>query len=520
MFRNYFKTAYRNLIRNKSYSFINIAGLAVGIAVCLIIFLIISFETSFDNFHKDSAQIFRVLTENNDPDGTSHNSGVPFPTTDALKNDFPTATVFPVFAGYNEQILVLNADGTIHKKLKEENGIYHSTPEFFQVFNFPLIDGSALSLKDPNTILLTQATAEKYFGDYKLAMGRTIKLNNYRIYKITGIIRNPPANTDFQMHAVLSYSTIKPDYAKQDWRSTNSSHGMFMKVPAGVSESTLTRQLRAFIKRYRKPENKYENSMVAQSIDKIHYDEDSGNLLGRSISPKLIDMLKLIALFILVIACVNFINLSTAQAVNRSKEVGVRKVLGSNRTQLQLQFYCETIIIVLLSVALAIGITIAALPGINSILELALTFAVNTKLILFIVAIIIAVSITALAGFYPSIVLSRFNPINALKSKRTINNTKGISLRRGLVVFQFIIAQALIIGTLIIVQQMNYFMNQPLGFDKDAIVNVPFRPNNTGSKLTDYLRQQLLSVNGVQAVSFSSNTPVEDDNDMWTTFKF
>ena len=153
-------------------------------------------------------------------------------------------------------------------------------------------------------------------------------------------------------------------------------------------------------------------------------------------------------------------------------------------------------------------------------LELSLSFNIlsNPAIILFLLAVTIVV--TALAGFYPSIVLSRFNPVNALKSKLTANTAKGISLRRGLVVFQFIIAQALIIGTLIIVQQMNYFMNQPLGFDKDAIVNVPFRPDSTGSKLTDYLKQQLLSVNGVQAVSFSSNTPVEDDNNMFTTFKF
>ena len=275
MFRNYFKTAYRSLIRNKSYALINIAGLAVGIAVCIIIFLIITFETSFDNFHKDEDQIFRVITEGHGPDGINTSSGVPFPTPDALKNDFPTATVIPVYAGYNEQILVLNADGSIHKKLKEETGIYHSSPEFFQVFNFPLIDGSALSLKEPNTVMLTKATAEKYYGDYKLAMGRTIKFNNDRIYKVTGIIQDPPANTDFQMHAIMSYTTIKPDFQRDDWRSVNSSHGVFMKVPAGVSESTLTRQLRAFLKRYRPPQNTYENSMIAQTIDKIHYDEEA-----------------------------------------------------------------------------------------------------------------------------------------------------------------------------------------------------------------------------------------------------
>jgi len=174
---------------------------------------------------------------------------------------------------------------------------------------------------------------------------------------------------------------------------------------------------------------------------------------------------------------------------------------------------------VLSAVVLSAIITILALPYLNQLLELSLSFNLlsNPAIILFLLAVTIVV--TALAGFYPSVVLSRFNPVNALKSKLTANVTKGISLRRGLVVFQFIIAQALIIGTLIIVQQMNYFMNRPLGFDKDAIVNVPYRPDSTGGKLTDYLKQQLLS-NGVQAVSFSSNSPIEDDNNMFTTFKF
>jgi ABC-type antimicrobial peptide transport system permease subunit len=259
---------------------------------------------------------------------------------------------------------------------------------------------------------------------------------------------------------------------------------------------------------------------MVQSLSDVHYDTETGNYSNKTISHELLNVLWLIAAFILLIGCVNFINLSTAQAVNRAKEVGVRKVLGSNKFQLQSQFIIETFLIVTSAVVLAAGITMLALPYVNRLLELSLSFNIlnNFATILFLLTVIIVV--TALAGFYPSIVLSRFNPVNALKSKLTVNAAKGISLRRGLVVFQFIIAQALIIGTLIIVQQMNYFMNQPLGFDKDAIVNVPYRMDTTGGKHADYLRQQLLGVNGVQAVSFSSNTPVEDDNDMWTTFKF
>jgi ABC-type antimicrobial peptide transport system permease subunit len=251
----------------------------------------------------------------------------------------------------------------------------------------------------------------------------------------------------------------------------------------------------------------------------VHYDAAAGNYSNKIISHELINVLWLISAFILLIACVNFINLSTAQAVNRAKEIGVRKVLGSNKSQLRVQFIIETFLIVTSAVLLAVLITLLALSSLNRLLELSLSFTIliHPATIFFLLAVTIGV--TVLAGFYPSVVLSGFNPIHALKSKLTAKTTKGISLRRGLVVFQFIIAQVLIIGTLVIVQQMNYFMNQPLGFDKDAIVNVPYRPDSTGGKLTDYLKQQLLS-NGALAVSFSSNSPMEDDNNMFTTFKF
>ena len=284
-----------------------------------------------------------------------------------------------------------------------------------------------------------------------------------------------------------------------------------------MSANNFNQQLSAYTRKVQPADSK--DSYIIQPLNAVHYDAAAGNYSNKTISHQLLNVLWLIAAFILLIACVNFINLSTAQAVNRAKEVGVRKVLGSNRSQLRIQFIVETSLIVTIAVILAAVITILALPYVNQLLELSLSFNILTNPTVILFLLVVTIVVTVLAGFYPSIVLSRFNPVNALKSKLAGNATKGISLRRGLVVFQFVIAQALIIGTLIIVQQMNYFMDQPLGFDKEAIVNVPYRPDSTGVKLTDYLKQQLLS-NGVQAVSFSSNSPMEDENNMFTTFKF
>src|SRR5436190_1577892 len=537
MFKNYFKTAFRSLSRNRNYTIINIAGLAVGIAVCMMIFIIIQFHTSYDDFHKNKDRVYRVLTESHHADvaTVSYGKNVPFPMPTGLKAAFPQLEqVTPIYASHNDELQVLDANGTPVKNFKEQNGVFYTEPSFFKIFDFPLLAGSYESLKDPNNILVTKEIAETYFGDWKTALGKTIKLPGFYsigpglfqfppiLLKVSGILATIPPNTDLQLKLVVAYGTDftgdeKYGFQQPDWKGTNTDFGCYVLLPPNISVDNFNQQLRAYARKVQSPDDK--DSYIVQPLSAVHYDTQTGDYSNKTISHELLNVLWLIAAFILLIACVNFINLSTAQAVNRAKEVGVRKVLGSNRSQLRIQFIVETFLIVTIAVILAAVITILSLPYVNQLLELSLSFNVLTNPAVILFLLVVTIVVTVLAGFYPSIVLSRFNPVNALKSKLAGNATKGISLRRGLVVFQFVIAQALIIGTLIIIQQMNYFMSQSLGFDKDAIVNVPYRPDSTGVKLTDYLKQELLS-NGVQAVSFSSNSPIEDDNNMFTTFKF
>jgi putative ABC transport system permease protein len=527
MLKNYFKTAFRNLVRNRNYAIINIAGMAVGVAVCIVIFIVIQFQTSFDNFHAKKDRIYRVLTEYHHADAATiaYGKDVPFPMPGNLKTAFPQLEeVAPVWASHNDQLLI--PDGITVKPFKEDQGVFFTSPSFFKMFDYPLLAGSYESLKDPNNVLLTKETAEKYFGDWKTAMGKTISLeagghifsHSIDVLKVSGILAPIPANTDFQPKLVVAFGTgITEDMAKNaSWEDkTNADFGCYILLPPGISVHNFNQQLRDYSVKVQSPENK--DSYIIQPISAVHYDTQAGNYSHKTISRELINVLWLIAAFILLIACVNFINLSTAQAVNRAKEVGVRKVLGSSKSQLQIQFISETFLIAATAVLLAAGITLLALPFVNRLLELSLSFNIPNNPVILLFLFAISIVVTVLAGFYPSVVLSRFNPVHALKSKLTV---KGISLRRGLVVFQFIIAQALIIGTLIIVKQMNYFMNQPLGFDKDAIISVPFRTDSLRISRLDYLKGQLLSVNGVQAVSFSSNTPVEDVDNLWSTFKF
>jgi putative ABC transport system permease protein len=526
MIRSYFKTALRSLIRNKNYSVINIAGLSIGIAVCMMIFIIIQFQSSYDNFHLKKDRIYRVLTEYHHADAANifYGKGVPYPLPKGLKAAFPQVEkITQVYADHNNQVLLLDDNKMPVKKFKEDAGVFFTEPSFFEIFDFPLLAGSYASLKDPNNVLLTKEIADKYFGDWRSALGKSIQLKSVTAenLKVSGILATVPANTDFQLKLVIAFGTgFTGSFMSKstDWDGTTSDFGCYVLLPPNISVDNFNKQLRAYSKKVESPGNK--DSHIIQPLSDVHYDTQTGDYSNKTISHELINGLWLIAAFILLIACVNFINLSTAQAVNRAKEVGVRKVLGSNKLQLKTQFMTETFLIVLSSVVLAVIISFAALPSANKILELPLSFNFLRNPVITLFLIVVTIAVTALAGSYPSVVLSRFNPVNALKSKIAAKSTKGISLRRGLVVFQFIIAQALIIGTLIIVQQMNYFTSQPLGFDKSAVVNLPFPTDSIDLGKLDYLKHRLSSVTGVKTVSFSSNTPVEDDNDMWSTLRF
>jgi putative ABC transport system permease protein len=522
MLQNLFKTAWRNVSRHKSYTFINIIGLGSGIAICLVIFVLIQFHSSFDNFHSKKDRIYRMLTEYHHADSKDifYGSGIAQGIPQTLKTDIPELEAYaPVFHGYNEQIQVLNAAGQIEKKFKEE-GVFATTPSFFKIFDFPLLQGDTkTALSNPNSVLLTKETADKYFGDWRQAMGKTIRWDNKEVLKVTGILAPIPKNTDFQFKVVFSLGTGRTAnmLKSTDYDSTGGFYGCYVLAPAGMTGAQLTDKLQALMKKYRSPENK--DSEVAQPLSNVHFDNKVDNYSNISITPQMINMLWMIGAFILIIACVNFVNLATAQAVNRAKEVGVRKVLGGNRGQLQMQFLTETLVIVLLALVLSAGISVLAVPMVGKIMDLPLSagMLLQFKVAAFVVAL--TVGVTLIAGFYPSIVLSGFNPINALKSKVAFKTSRGISLRHALVVFQFIIAQGLIICTIIIVKQMNYFTHESMGFDKDAIVNVHFPSDSAAISKLDYLKKRLTDISGIQQVSLSSDLPAgEDDN--WTMFTY
>lgn len=521
MLFNQIKSAFRSLSRYKAYSIFNIAGLAAGIAVCILIATIIRFETSFDDFHKNKDRLYRVLTEYHHENSIQYGDAAPQPLPSVIKNEFPELKKTSGISSLgSNQLYLLDQNGKTINKFLQKKGMFAVEPDFFDMFDFKWLAGSpSASLSDPLSVVLTKETADKYFGNWKKAIGQSINISKYVVVKVTGILANPPPNTDFQFKIILPYKLLGLSKSS-DWGSSSNSHDCYIMLPPGMTETSFNPRLRAMFKKYRPAWDKDE--LVIQSLSQVHYYDPvshTGNFLGRTIAKSSLRILWMIAAFILIIACVNFINLATAQAVNRAREVGVRKVLGSGKWQLRRQFLLETFILVMISVALALVISSLAIPPVAGILELPLSLGLlySKGMLLFFLWIILIV--TMLAGFYPSVLLSGFNPIEALKSSLTTKSTKGISLRRALVVFQFIIAQGLIICTIIMIRQMNYFNNQSMGFDKDAIVDVTFPGDSASNSKIDYLRSSLHAIPGIKNISFNSQPPATDDNN-WVDYKY
>jgi len=520
MIKNYFKIAFRNLKHNKIYLILNVCGLAVGIAASLLIYTVVIFQLSFDNFHKKKDSIYRVGTEFHTQDGVDYSDGVSFPTGPAIRLDFPQIREVAAIFKNGGQITVL--DNTDNPKKFNESNFYYAEPEFFSMFDFEWLSGDATSsLKDPNNAVLTQATAEKYFGEWKSALGKTIKYENKDPYTITGILKNIPVNSDFPLSVVVPYKALLHTYIANnitDWVSTYGGAYNFVVLPPELTVESLNAQFKNFAIKH-KPAEYAQDAPYAHPFTDMHFDDRFGNYNDHVFNHSLIRALALIGLFLLIIACVNFVNLATAQAVNRSKEVGVRKVLGSNRIQLGIQFLGETALITLVAIVIAAVLAQVVLPFLNQLLNTHMTinYISNPGFLLFMLSVSVLVMVCS--GIYPAFILSGFNPVTALKSKITSKMVGGISLRRGLVVLQFAIAQVLIIGTLIVVSQMNYFRTASLGFEKAAIINVEIPSDSLSMTKFNFLRDQLKSNPNIEEISFSFASPSSESN--WNSdFKF
>jgi putative ABC transport system permease protein len=514
MLKNYLITTLRKLNRQKNYTAINVLGLALGMACCLFIFLIIQYELRFDRFHRKFDRIYRIVTEEKINDGISPTMGTPIPMAAALRQDFPNLEKVTVSFGEYGGLFAITRDDDTVQRFQENERVAFVEPEFFEIFDFPWIAGDPKSLAEPNGVALTEEFAQKFFGSAD-PLGRTIRMDNQIDLKVIGVVKNFPIYTDFPFSVLISWKTLpQTGFEVESWGNLSSNVNTYVVLPPNYSAQELERQLVDFKEKYH-PNSKDANKRVhkVQPLSEVHYDGRYGNYGQRAISKTTLWALGLIGVFLLITACINFVNMATAQAINRAKEVGVRKVLGAFRSQLITQYLGETFVITLLGAVLAVVLAELLLPTLNNVLKLKISLHLFGNLSVFSFLFFLIFAVSLLAGLYPAFVLSHFMPAQALKSKVSTATGGGLFLRRGLVVFQFIISQMLIIGTLIVTNQMDYFRNKEMGFDQNAVVTVPL-PANEATKLQT-LRAQLLQNSRIKNVTMSYSSAASGNT--WDT---
>jgi putative ABC transport system permease protein len=507
---SYFKMASRTLLANRGTTIINILGLVIGISSALVIASVIRFEQSFDSFHTKRDDIYRVVRISGN-DNLEYRSGVPYAVGDAIKDEVPGVDVLQMDYFGGSTVDVVARDGKTEKKFVESDGLAAVEPEFFDMFDFnakPLrwISGSPQSLTEPNNIVITKDIAQKYFGNDD-PIGQTLRFQKSVDVKVSGVIENFPNNTDFPFKFILSYSTLKTIFGEQkmsDWSSVNDSHQVFIYAP-GKSKAELEQQFDVVHAAHVDKDMSSFRHFRLQEFAEVHYDPRFGNFSGRTITHETILALQIIVFFLLLAGCINYINLSTAQSTLRSKEIGLRKVLGSQQRHLMLQLLAETFVVVGLASVVALILVTALMPSIKNLLNLQIGYDLTDPFILISLAVVIAF-VTLCSGLYPAFIISKFNPVAALRSKFSNEKVGGINLRKVLVVVQFTITQILAVGTFIVISQMNFFRNVDMGFNRTAVIVNITLPDNYQKYLRPTMNE-LQRLPFVSAVSSSFTLP-------------
>ena len=517
MLTNYFKTTFRNLWKHKSHTLINVLGLSLGITACLVIFLVLRFELSFDAFHPQADRLYRLVTTFSQEGVGRYQPGVPKPFPIAFRQDFADEAEVVTVERYHHWNLIKVGDKTVELKEESNTGprIGFTENPYFTFFRFPLLAGDASQvLQRPHEVVITQSVAEKLFPDAAAAMGSVINLDDSMDLKVTGVMSNLPENTDFPFEMLISYSTLGREQATdQDWGNHSSDFQVFARLSDHVTKEQIEGRLPPFLLKYAGEDGMREGTQInLQPLSDLHFNADFTNFRYRTIPRELIWGMGLVALLIILTACVNFINLSTALATQRAKEVGVRKVLGSTRGQLVTQFLAEAALMTLLATVLALVLTELSLTQLNKMSQYAsVSLEFSTTVVFFLIGLVILV--TLLAGLYPAWVLTRFQPVQALKNQISSRVNRRFSLREGLIVFQFGITQMLIIGTIAIAYQMHYIKTTSLGFDQKAVVVMEFQ-GNTPQDL-QRMRNSIAHYPGVENFSFSLSPAMSED--YWTS---
>jgi putative ABC transport system permease protein len=500
MMKNHLKMAFRNMQRHKGFAFINIFGLSVGITCCLMISLFVRDELNFEKFHKNSSRIYRTIVDEYVDGKWEHNVGSPDLLGPVLEKEFPE--VLSCVRLFNPN-WIDKWSVSFEKKYFYEDNLFFADPTIFKVFTFPLLRGDPeTALKDTNAIVITETMAQKYFGKED-PIGKVLSIDDTVDLKITGVAKNVPMNTHFRFDFLASFESMPYTWALNNWRTLQ--FYTYVLLNMEYAQDELDDKLSPFLKKHFGQQTNMK--LHFQPIEDIHlhsryYDQD---MASNNSDISHVFILSTIAVFILGIACINFMNLSTARSAQRAREVGVRKVIGAFRGQLIKQFLGESFLFSFIAAIVSVFLIGLFLPTFNTLSGKDITF--NAQNILYIGGFLASVILISgfISGSYPSLFFSSFQPMKILKGSLSTGQ-KGVLFRRALVTLQFTISVCLIIGTFIVYGQINYCLNKNLGFDEEHVVVIPLRSRSVQAKYESY-RNALLQNPSVVNVAGSSTVP-------------
>ncbi len=523
MFRNYLKIAWRNLAKNKAYSIINITGLAIGLSCFLLIALYVMDELSYDRFYPNADRIYRINSDIRFGGADLHMPVTSDMMGELLKKDYPQIENYTRLYTFTGDKLIKKGNEYI-----DEGKIAHVDSTFFDVFRLPVIEGDLKhALIEPNTVVVTESTAKKYFGTTHV-LGKTIETKDDKnpFYKITAVIKDMPHNSHF--HFDLLFSMKNVDY--QWGQLTSHNFYTYLRLRQGTDYKAFEKNFNQYIDKYvlpaarqymninsmedfKKAGNKLEYSLIP--LTDIHLHSDRSFELSANGSMQYVYIFSAVALFILIIACINFMNLTTAHSANRAKEVGIRKVLGTEKRSLVLQFLFESTLMVLISLLIAVALVYAVLPLFNDVASKQMT--TSSLFSPYILPLLIALPfiVGLLAGSYPAFYLSAFRPIEILKGKLKLGSKSG-GLRSVLVVFQFGVSIVLIVGTIVVYKQLNYIQTKNIGYNKNEVLIVDGISSLNNN--IDAFKNEVLQMHGVAGATFTGYLPVSNSYRSDNTF--
>ncbi|KAA9340183.1 ABC transporter permease [Adhaeribacter soli] len=508
MLKNYFKTAYRNLMRHKFYSAITMLGLATGIACFLLIFLFIQDEVRYDRFHTKADRIYRLISKLDSEEGQGEeSSSASLPVAKALQTDYPHLIEATVrFFNFQQPTLTLERG---EKKLNEKH-LFFADSTVFKVFDFPLAKGNpAEALSQPNTIVLSQELAEKYFGNED-PMNQVLKFEGLFELKVTGVLAPLKHPTHIPFEGLIAFRTAYKMAPHLDRNWVWNPAWTYVLLKDGASPQELEAQFPEFVKKYYPEFIQPQITQYLQPLKDIHLHSDLDYEMQPNGDINNLFIFGVIGIFILVIACINFMNLATARASGRAKEVGIRKVSGAYRSQLIGQFLAEAVLLSFFAVLLALALVEVLLPLFSGISGKALDFDLLTNPALLTGLIGIGLLTGLASGLYPAFFLSAFEPVKVLKGQAAKTGSGSAALRKGLVVLQFAISLGLIIGTFVVNRQLEYMRSVNLGFNKEQVLVLPLRPPLVSK--TEAIKNELLTGKGVVSVTHMNEILGESHN--------